>query len=142
MIRHPVPARVAVAGDQSQLADLALAAWSRDEDDGPLGPETLRQSIVRHRAGTLALIGLCLEHSAGGTVDGGDVLIDLDAWHIGSALEAADDAGLLADVFPGSFQRANAPTSAKKPAHLYAVIRIDFQIPAAEGQAAQAATSA
>jgi hypothetical protein len=124
-----------------ELADLALAAWARDEDDGPLGEESREQSIVRHRAGTLALIGLCIEHSAGGAVDGDNVLVDLDAWHIGSALEAADDAGLLADVFPGSFQRATAPISAKKPIHLYAVIRIDFEVPRAEGEAAQAATS-
>jgi hypothetical protein len=33
-----------------------------------------------------------------GTPAGDDVLVDLDAWHIGSAFDAAEDAGLLPDL--------------------------------------------
>lgn len=76
-----------------ELADLALAAWRRD-DEGDLGPETTEQAITRHRAGTLALIGLCIEKT--GRAVGDDIVCELDAWHVGGALEAADDHGLLA----------------------------------------------
>ncbi len=78
-----------------ELADLALAARRRDDDDGsPPGPETAEQTITRHRAGTLALIGRCIEQS--GRADGKVIVCELDAWYIGGALEAADD-GFLPD---------------------------------------------
>jgi hypothetical protein len=70
------------------LANEALAAWQRDDDD-ELDPESHQQRVVRHRAGTLALIGLAVaEH---GRVEGAEVLVDLSPDVIGSALNAADD---------------------------------------------------
>jgi hypothetical protein len=78
-----------------ELADLALAAWQRDTDGDPLGPETTEQRITRHRAGTLGLIGLSIEKT--GLAEGDNVVCELDAWYVGGALEAADDYGLLAD---------------------------------------------
>jgi hypothetical protein len=77
------------------LADLALAAWCREIDQGPLGPETAEQRTARYRAGTLALIGLCVENT--GRADGDEIICELDAWYIGAAFEAADEHGLLAD---------------------------------------------
>ena len=77
-----------------ELADLALAAWQRDDNTEPLGSETPEQRITRHRAGTLALIGLCIEKT--GQTDGDDIVCELDAWYVGGALEAADDYGLVA----------------------------------------------
>jgi hypothetical protein len=74
-----------------ELAEAAVAAWER-EDDGPPGRDE-RDRLLRHRAGALALIGLAVsEH---GRVDGSDVVVDLDAWQVGLALEAADEAGLI-----------------------------------------------
>ena len=77
-----------------ELADLALAAWHRQADQGPLGPETAGQRTARYRAGTLALIGLCVENT--GRADGDEIVCELDAWYIGSALDAADEHGLIA----------------------------------------------
>jgi hypothetical protein len=77
------------------LAGLALAAWHRETGQGPPGPETPEQRTARHRAGTLALIGLCVENT--GRTDGDEIICELDAWYIGAALETADQHGLLAD---------------------------------------------
>jgi hypothetical protein len=74
------------------LADLAVAAWQRDEGV-TLGAETEEQRLVRHRAGNLALIGLCIENT--GRPSGTDVMCELDAWYIGSALQTADEQNLL-----------------------------------------------
>jgi hypothetical protein len=76
-----------------ELAGLALAAWHRD-DQGPPGPETAGQRAARYRAGSLALIGLCVADT--GRADGDEIICDLDAWYIGAALDAADEHGLLA----------------------------------------------
>jgi hypothetical protein len=76
------------------LAGLAQAAWHREAGQGPPGPETAGQRTARHRAGTLALIGLCVENT--GRADGDEIICELDAWYIGAALEAADQHGLLA----------------------------------------------
>jgi len=76
-----------------QVADAALAAWQRDDDEGALPPETPETRATRHRAGSLALIGLAIE--SGGVVDGDDVVVEIESWSIGLALEAADEAGLL-----------------------------------------------
>jgi Domain of unknown function (DUF4279) len=76
-----------------ELADRAVTAWHRDDDSGPAKHETPRERTARHRAGTLALIGLAIEQT--GKSDGGDVICELDAWHIGDALGAADDSELL-----------------------------------------------
>jgi hypothetical protein len=67
--------------------------WEREADDGPLPSETAEQRRDRHLAGTLSLIRLCSEN--GGTEDGDDVVVEVDAWQVGLALEAADHAGLL-----------------------------------------------
>jgi hypothetical protein len=79
------------------LADRALAAWRREEGDGrPLPPGTREQRAVRHKAAAVGLIGLSIEN--GFQPDGDEVVVELDAWQIGDAYNAADDAGLLRDV--------------------------------------------
>lgn len=75
-----------------ELAEAAVLAWRRDEiDPGTMESPTLRQ--MRGQAGTLALIGLAIEQTSRDTH--GDVAVELDAWFIGEALNAADQAGLL-----------------------------------------------
>jgi hypothetical protein len=92
------PTRVEVRLPRT-LADLAVAAWTRDEDEtSPDVDETADMVKARHRAGTLALIGASVE--GGGTSDGDDIVVELEAWFIGAALDAADDSGLLAEVHP------------------------------------------
>ena len=77
----------------SALAEAALKAWQR-EDDGDLPEqETDSQCRVRHDAGVLALIGLCIETD--GVGEGDEVVVDLDAWYVGGALDAADAAGMI-----------------------------------------------
>lgn len=76
------------------LASAAVQAWQRDDDeDFDLEGESCEQRVVRHRAGALALIGVAVEN--GGRDDGDAVVVKLDAWFIGDALNAADDAGLI-----------------------------------------------
>ena len=78
-----------------ELAARASAAWDRDDDDEALPEEeTHAQRLSRHRAGSLALIGLAVAER--GMEDGDDVVVDLGAWQIGESLNAAEDAGLLA----------------------------------------------
>jgi hypothetical protein len=86
------PTRVQVRLSRA-LAAAARSAWERDAEERPLPAETAEQRQFRHRAGTLGLIGLCIEN--GGSDDGDEVVVELDAWEIGLALEAADDAGFL-----------------------------------------------
>jgi hypothetical protein len=96
----PQPTRVKVRLPRA-LADLAVAAWARDEadeDHASASEETPEQATARRRAGTLALIGLSIEQAGGGPPAGEDVLVGLDAWNVGSALDAADDGGLLAGL--------------------------------------------
>jgi hypothetical protein len=78
-----------------ELADLALAAWNREDSDEPvlLDQETAAQRAARDYAGYLALIGLCIENTA--QPDGDDIICDLDAWYIGGALQAAEAMDLL-----------------------------------------------
>jgi hypothetical protein len=71
-----------------RLAEQALAAWQRDDSEGPLGAETCEQRIERHRASTLALIGLSIER---GHWDGDEVVVELSPVIIGLAVDAADD---------------------------------------------------
>jgi hypothetical protein len=78
------------------LADQARAAWQREEDDESTEGETTEERTDRHRAGTLALIGLAI--AEGGNDEGDDVVVDLSAWFVGLALEAADEEGLLHDA--------------------------------------------
>ena len=77
------------------LADAAVEAWQRDEqDDGlDLSDESCEDHIVRHRAGALGLIGAAVEDR--GYAEGDDVVVKLDAWFMGDALNAADDRGLI-----------------------------------------------
>ena len=79
------------------LANRALAAWSRNEEEEILPPhETPEQRRIRHRAGELGLIGLSVETS--GVSDGNDVVVELEAWEVGAALDAADEVGLLSGL--------------------------------------------
>lgn len=76
------------------LAGAAVQAWQRnDEDNFDSRGESWDQRVVRHRAGTLALIGAAIEDR--GQAEGDDVVVKLDAWFVGDALNAADDAGLI-----------------------------------------------
>ena len=70
------------------FADTAVAAWERD-DEGPLDPEDLEQRTQRHRAASLALIGLSIVN--GGRSDNDEVIVGLHPGLIGDALTAADD---------------------------------------------------
>ena len=73
------------------LAAQAIAAWERDETEA-VKDETFGERQVRHRAGALALIGLAIQER--GRVDGDTFVVELDSWHVGDALNAADDLGL------------------------------------------------
>lgn len=76
------------------LADAAVQAWQRsDDDDFDLNGETCEQRVVRHRAGALALIGAAIEDR--GRVDSTDIVVLLDSWFVGDALNAADDRNLV-----------------------------------------------
>lgn len=76
------------------LADEAVSAWQRnDESDVELAGESAEEGIVRRRAGTLGLIGCALEDR--GRLEGNDVIVKLDAWFIGDALTAAEDANMI-----------------------------------------------
>ena len=96
IFRQPTKVRVRLPRN---LADLAVAAWRRD--DGSLSdPETTEQRATRHQAGTLALIGLCIEQT--GQPDRGEVVCELDSWYIGTALDAAEEHQLLAGQTPAT----------------------------------------
>lgn len=71
-----------------ELADLAVAAWLRDETEPSAVPETAGQRALRQRAAYLALIGLGVANT--GRPEGDEVVCELDAWYIGGALEAAE----------------------------------------------------
>lgn len=76
------------------LGDAAVQAQQREDDgDAQLDDESCEQRIVRHRAGSLALIGSAIDDR--GRADGDDVVVRLDAWFVGDALNAADDRGLI-----------------------------------------------
>lgn len=76
------------------LAAQAVAGWEREDVDELAENETTEQRALRLHAGALALIGLAVKER--GTPDGYDgVIVDLDAWQIGNALDAADARGLL-----------------------------------------------
>lgn len=78
-----------------ELANLALAAWNRDDPggSGPTGRETPDQRTARERAAYLALIGLCIENTA--QPDGDEIICDLDTRYIGGALQAAEALNML-----------------------------------------------
>jgi hypothetical protein len=79
----------------------------------------------------LALIGLSVETT--GVLDGDDVVVDADAWCVGDALGAADDAGLLVGMVPPGPALAEQSTSSKTPIQLFAVVRIDLYFPTEAG---------
>jgi len=91
----PQETRVRVRLPRS-LAERAVMSWDREDFEGDLPPETLERRVVRHRAGFAALIGLAIEEC--GQTEGEEVVVELDAWEIGAAFEAADEAGLLSEV--------------------------------------------
>ena len=70
------------------LAEAAVAAWERDDDE-PLEAETFEQRGQRHRAAALSLIGL--EIAERGRPDGDGVVVDLNAHFIADAINASDD---------------------------------------------------
>jgi hypothetical protein len=72
-----------------RLAEQAVAAWERDDGEGPLDPETHEQAAQRHRAATLSLIGLTITECGRWRDD--EVLVELDPVFIGLAVDAADD---------------------------------------------------
>ncbi|WP_109528663.1 MULTISPECIES: hypothetical protein [Nocardia] len=69
-----------------ELAEAAVAAWSRDETGG-IEDETLDRYDLRDRAAELALIGLAV--SERGRRDGEDVVVDLHATSVAAAIHAA-----------------------------------------------------
>jgi len=68
------------------LARTAQDAWSRDEDTTG-AEELLEERELRHRAATLALIGLAVEER--GTNEGNHVLVALDPATVADAVHAA-----------------------------------------------------
>jgi hypothetical protein len=72
-----------------RLAEQALAAWQRDNSEEPLETETCEQRVERHRAGTLALIGLSITER--GRWQDDEVVVELDPVFVGLAVDAADD---------------------------------------------------
>ena len=77
------------------LAERALTAWERPEelDPQPLPTETAEQRAARHFAGTLGLIGLCVQER--GSWVGDEVIVSLDALFVGDAYRAAHERALL-----------------------------------------------
>jgi len=84
----------------ASLAAQALAAWERDDSESEIsGDESQSERAARHQAASLALIGLSIENRSEAS-DGDHVTVELDAWQIGAALDAAEERELLQDVFP------------------------------------------
>jgi hypothetical protein len=83
---HPVRVRL-----PRRLTDEAISAWLRDDGETIPVAETQEQYRIRSAAATLALIGLALEN--GFDESGDELVFELDAWQVGAALEAADNAG-------------------------------------------------
>lgn len=75
------------------LADAAEAAWQRNDQTSNGESETEEARRSRRCAASLALIGLSIAER--GRVEGDTVVVELDAWFIGDALNAADDHGLI-----------------------------------------------
>ena len=74
------------------IGDRAVPTWQRPESEDPLPIETPDQRSVRHRAASVSLISRAIEET--GIAEDEDVF-KVDAWFVGDALRAADDAGLL-----------------------------------------------
>lgn len=83
----------------ADLAAAAVAAWDRDDSGTELPEvESAEQLRVREGAGHLALIGLAV--SERGRRDGDDWLVEMQAWDIGAAFDAAEAAGRLDGIDP------------------------------------------
>jgi hypothetical protein len=84
----------------ASLAAQAFAAWERDDSEPEISAdENQSEKAARHQAGTLALIGLAIENRREAS-DGDHVTVELGAWQVGAALDAAEERGLLQDVIP------------------------------------------
>jgi hypothetical protein len=70
-----------------ELADRAVRAWER-RDEGQLGTETGAERDTRHRAGTLALIGLLISEYS--FPEGDNIVVTLPVEFIGAAIVAAE----------------------------------------------------
>jgi hypothetical protein len=70
------------------LAEKAIAAWEREDDQGPLDPENSEQRVQRHRAATLALIGLSIANE--GRWEGDEAIVALSPEFIGIAIDVSD----------------------------------------------------
>lgn len=90
LFAQPLAVSVRLPGD---LARYAVAAWDR-EDDGEVSGESPDERRTRGRASTFALIGLAVQRD-GVWNDDDTVTVPLDAWQIGTALDTADDRGML-----------------------------------------------
>ncbi|GAA1602991.1 hypothetical protein GCM10009804_69320 [Kribbella hippodromi] len=72
------------------LASRAVSAWERDDEGTVPAAEDAAERGRRHRAGTLALIGLAITER--GQVDAdGNTVVDLGPELIGVAMDAADE---------------------------------------------------
>jgi hypothetical protein len=71
------------------LGERAVAAWERAGNKGPLDSQNYEPRVLRHRAGTLGLIGLSIVER--GRWDGDEVVASLGPDLIGVAIDAADD---------------------------------------------------
>ncbi len=69
-------------------AEKAARAWERDDGGPDLSEESPKAALARKNAAALALIGLAVRQL--GVVDSDDVVVKLDAWSIGIALDVAD----------------------------------------------------
>ncbi|MEU5526006.1 hypothetical protein ABZ744_03605 [Micromonospora chersina] len=82
---NPQISRISVRMPRS-LAESAVAAWDREEL-GEISEESREEYDLRDDAAELALIGLAI--ASRGAWDGDEVIVDLDAVQIASALRAA-----------------------------------------------------
>ncbi len=76
------------------LAEQAMTAWRRDDDEELSDkPETFEQRVYRHRAGTFALIGLCI--TEWGRWEQDEVVVDIPAAFVALAVDAGDDISVM-----------------------------------------------
>jgi hypothetical protein len=75
-----------------ELARRAVQAWERD-DTRVVESESPAEALTRKRAAAVALIGLAVQSN--GTWVNDTVTVPLDAWQVGTALDSAEDRGLL-----------------------------------------------
>ena len=83
----------------ADLAARALTGWQRDDLGDLIPEESPADRAIRQDAAALALIGLAIE-ARSTPEDGDNVTVALDAWQIGTALDAAEQRGLLTGLRP------------------------------------------